>query len=427
MISMDEAVIGIAALGALPVGLLIWRRWSGAKNTVAAPLPASEPDALELAFGVAEDLPALTISHLSGFDAGQMRMLDIHHSKIDMLSPAFQAAPSLLTGAQVNGGKYMKVVINGPLAKCKDGDGFRAFTHGPKGIKEQARLFDAKNLKSVVNAAAVWQIASVIVAQKHMADIQESLDAIKRDVNDIKDFLESQRRSVLTGAMEYLDQARKAVAQGEFPDAIRHQLEAVERDLVSTQQHLLDDINKLVAAIGTIEHKEWFGTEDFFNEINGHQKKLAEVRRQWLLCVQVRTANWLVLSAFPGDEALKSARLSSILASLDEVMSDGAIGSSAAEEMRRKVNELHSRVNSAETLKERREKLTAQFTKMQVTFDQAVREAGQRLHDGGAKLLSYQKPMTLAVEMDQGRIVAAYEMATAHAIKADQPKAIEMN
>ena len=414
MISMNEAVIGIAALGILPVGFLIWRRKRGANGFATAPLLQAEPNAIELAFGASEDLPALTISNLPRLDAGEMRMLDIHHSKIDLLSPAFQAAPSLLTGAQVNGGKYMKVVINGPLAKCKDGNGFRAFTRGEGGrIKEQARLFDAKNLKSVVNAAAVWQVASVIVAQKHMADIKESLDEIKRGVDEIKDFLESQRRSVLTGAMEYLDQARKAVAQGEFPDAIRHQLEAVERDLVNTQQHLLDDINKLVTATSTLEHKEWFGTEDFFNEINRHQRKLEEVRRQWLLCVQVRTANWLVLAAFPGDDALKSARLSSILASLDDVTSDGSIGAAATEQMRRKINELHSRLNSAETLKERREKLTTQFTKMQVAFDQAVRDAGQRLHDGGAKLLSYQKPMTLAVEMDGDQIVAAYELGRA--------------
>lgn len=411
---INEALIGAAVLGMMPVGFLIWRQKREGKALSALPLLTSDSDVCQVTFGTSEDLPALTISNLESLDTGAMRKLDILHSKIDLLSPAFQAAPSLLTGAQVNGGKYMKVVINGPLAKCKDGNGFRGFTLDKnRKITEHARLFETKNLKSLVNAAAVWQVASVIVAQKHMADIKESLDEIKQGVDDIKDFLESQRRSVVTEAMEYLDQARKAVAQGELPDVLRHQLEAVERDLVKTQHHLLDDIKKLITTTSALEHKEWFGTEDFFNEINRHQGKLEEVRRQWLLCVQVRTANWQVLSAFPGDDALKSARLSSILASLNDLTSDGSLGATATEQMRRKINEIEHWANTAETLKERREKLTSQFTKMQISFDQAVRDARQGLHDSEARLLSYQKPMTLAVEMDQGQLVAAYEVAGA--------------
>ncbi len=414
VMSEINVAIVLVALALFAAGFTFWRqRQAGA--TLARTAKNSSAETVELTFGTAEDLPALSISPISDFDARTVRDIDVRHSKIDLLSPAIQAAPQLLTAAQIHAGKYMKVVINGPLAKCADGNGYRAFTRGANGkIRENARLFDAKNLKSVVNAAAIWQVASVIVAQKHMADIQESLDTIKRDVNDIKGFLESQRRSVLTGAMEYLDQARSAVAQGEFPDAIRHQLEAVERDLVNTQQHLLEDIGRLTNETAEIEHKEWFGTEDFFSEIDKHQRKLEDVRSQWLLCVKVRTANWLVLSAFPGDDALKSARLSSILTSLDGVTSDGSIGAAATERMRQKINELHSRLNSAETLKDRREKLTAQFTKMQIAFDQAVREAGQRIHDGGAKLLSYQKPMALAVEMRDQQIVAAYELESAN-------------
>jgi hypothetical protein len=70
----------------------------------------------------------------------------------------------------------MEVVINGDLVRAADGHGFRAIAMGAKGVREHARLFEVKNLQNVVNAAAVWQIASVLVAQKHLADISKITD-----------------------------------------------------------------------------------------------------------------------------------------------------------------------------------------------------------------------------------------------------------
>ena len=72
----------------------------------------------------------------------------------------------------------MEVVVDGTLARAADGSGLLPFVRGPNGrIVEQARLFDAANLQRMVSAAALWQVASVIVAQKHLADISGRLKA----------------------------------------------------------------------------------------------------------------------------------------------------------------------------------------------------------------------------------------------------------
>ena len=64
----------------------------------------------------------------------------------------------------------MEVVINGDLVQASDGDGLRAFAMESGHIKEHARLFDVQKLQNAINAAAIWQVASVVVAQKHLAN-----------------------------------------------------------------------------------------------------------------------------------------------------------------------------------------------------------------------------------------------------------------
>lgn len=60
----------------------------------------------------------------------------------------------------------MEVLVNGDLAAAADGQAFGVSVLGDNGIKEHAKLFGTAIWGSLVNAAAVWQVASVIVAQK---------------------------------------------------------------------------------------------------------------------------------------------------------------------------------------------------------------------------------------------------------------------
>lgn len=160
----------------------------------------------------------------------------------------------------------MEVVINGDLVRASDGNGFRAMTVGADGIKEHGRLFEVNNLENVINAAAIWQVASVLVAQKHLADISQKLEDLNKSINRVTEFLEGQRRARIKAIYGYLNQAVQAISNGELSPSVRGQLECCEQDLLEIQIHLKTEFEK--KAKRRIEHKERFGTGELEKDIS---------------------------------------------------------------------------------------------------------------------------------------------------------------
>ncbi len=116
-----------------------------------------------------------------------------------------QAVPSLLTFKESAGKQLYEVVINGKLTRAADGIGYRGFSQGPDGkIIEHTRLFEEGKLQNIINATAIWQLASVIVAQKHLADISAKLDEIKNGIRDILQFLDNERKAKVDSIIDYL-------------------------------------------------------------------------------------------------------------------------------------------------------------------------------------------------------------------------------
>ena len=115
------------------------------------------------------------------------------------LEPLMQVAPSMATAGMAGSRQLMEVVINGPLVAAADGNGFRAITMGANGVQQNARLFEPKALQNVANAAAIWQLASVAVAQKHLADISATLKRVEDKVAGIQSMLEEERAALIEG------------------------------------------------------------------------------------------------------------------------------------------------------------------------------------------------------------------------------------
>jgi len=160
----------------------------------------------------------------------------------------------------------MRVVVNGQL----ESSGERLLlpfvrdNHGL--IKELARL-DPGSVTAVANAAAFWQIASVIVAQKQLADINAKLSAIVSTLDEIKAFLEAERTAKITGSLDYLKQVVACIKTGEIPAPATQQIEDIERDLLSVQDHILADYRRLIEDIETYQDTELFGSEQMFNKL----------------------------------------------------------------------------------------------------------------------------------------------------------------
>lgn len=370
----------------------------------------SQIQPIELYFGKSESESRVTISALKASDLPQTKhAIDVAGTKLSQLKPLLQLVPSVLTTAEFGKGDYMRVIVNGPLAVSRDAHSFLPFVRGGDGkVTELARLQDTGRLCEIVNTAMVWQFASVIVAQKHLADINKKLNEIKKGIDDILTFLETERVSKITGALRYLDQAIQNIMQGEFDEALRHHLESVERDLISVQDHLASELRNGTEKTVGIEHSELFGTAAFTQKIKDHQDGMYRVQQQWVLCARARAANWQVLSAFPGVERLTIIRKGEILKSIEELT---ALHSPMNEKMRSKIGEVDAYFNRPETIQERRSDLAERFGQHLETILFSVGEIKRQVSQVAAdQLLCSQKPMVIVLKVEQGRVLEAYEL-----------------
>lgn len=252
-------------------------------------------------------------------------------STIGKVLAAMQAVPDLLLGQAVNGKRLMEVVINGDLTMAADGNGFRGFAMGAKGIKEHARLFDLDNLNKLVDAALVWRIASVVVAQKHLHDINQNLVEIKEAIHSVAQFQRDEQRSRIESCFEYLLQISASVQEGERGTAVRNRLENIEAEMDAIQRHLK---NLFDGKLGLkIVHDEMLGADKLGTDIDVKIVALNKLLQDYLLAGMTRAGALQMLVLFPGESTLKKGRRESVIKSAEvaRTMSDDFIKGLSAE------------------------------------------------------------------------------------------------
>jgi hypothetical protein len=316
------------------------------------------------------------------------------------LSAGLQAVPALLVEEGHRGKRLMEVVIDGELVRAKDGVGLRAWTVGADNkISEHAKLFDTNNLQNVVNAAAVWQVASVVVAQKHLADISAKLDDIRKGVQDVAHFLDEGRRAKVTGTYEYLELAASAIAKGELSLAIRSELESCDRELLQIQHHLQQELERRCTQ--AIEHKELAGTGDLEKETVAKYEKLKDLAKDMRLTLKTRALAWHVLSLYPGEPALKQARMEGLVRSADEVQSRLQTIEASAE---RDCAKFTSFWNKEDTLAIRRTNVREAAQALASDLRDGTAKAKAEVRGSHMSLMKHDQPTYLVFEVEDGNI-----------------------
>jgi hypothetical protein len=316
------------------------------------------------------------------------------------LAAGLQAVPSLLVAQESGGRRLMEVVIQGDLVRASSGGGLRAWAVDANNrVAEHAQLFDAGKLQNMINAAAVWQVASVIVAQKHLADISAKLNEIKDCVQGIAHFLNEERRARLTGTYAYLELAVSAVGNGELSPAIRVELESCDRDLLQIQHHLQQELKRLCAK--PVEHTEFAGTEDLARDASNKFNKLKSLADDVRLTLKTRALASYVLSLYPGESALKQARMDALLASAQDIKSSlGEINECAEDDCRL----FKSFWNSEETLLARKEIVRDAAKALVAHLESGAEEARTDVQASQQLLLKHDQPIHLVFEANGGHI-----------------------
>lgn len=244
-------------------------------------------------------------------------------SDISRLSPLLQALPSALTSHHVAQHNYMEVIIDGPLAKAKDGVGFRAFSLGDNGkIKEHAVLMDADKLSNLLNTGLLVQTASMLLAQKHLADINEKLVAISEDVKKIVDFQSNDRASKLDAAIKYLRQVSSVLATGGRLSVVRQKLEDFEVEFSAIQAHLRKDVISTGNEIENCVDPDYFGSDGITREIKKRQQSLQRHITEWKMALSVRICALKLVALFEEDTSLQTEREQSIKDDIEEFTRD---------------------------------------------------------------------------------------------------------
>lgn len=362
----------------------------------------------EIFFGTSAGLPALSFYSLKTRDLPKnKRQIELGQS-LTKLGPAVQMVASMLPAAALSSGKYMRVVVNGPLARAGDGSAYLPFVRGADGkVSELARLINNSQLCQLANACMLWQVASVIVAQKHLADISEKLSEIKEGINDIKEFLQDERKSKMTGSLKYLEQVAQRIMQGELPDHLISKLEDIEGKMLEVQDHLMEEVTRLTDGIDRIEHSDRVGTRKFTEKIEKYQKHLYQLHKQLILCAYVRAANSQVWSAFPGEQRGKIIRNERILSSIEEFT---PLFERANTMVQKKIGDVNAVFNFQETLDERRHKLERQRGGYKEEICSSATRVRTLVLEIGNRLSSVEKPTVLALKVSGGSVLEAYEL-----------------
>lgn len=181
----------------------------------------------------------------------------IDKQSISTLNQLLNIAPSLIVKQELSNQNY--AIINIPLDRltnAKDGDGLRAIVHGDKGIIENARIYEADKLKNLVNSGVLMNLASTLVAQKHLADINEKLNQINENLQDIKDWLQDERKAKIESAYKEACNVYKYLKPGEKLSSIDENILGSHlKDIQQALAHIQSDIRKSYSKIK--EHKEF--------------------------------------------------------------------------------------------------------------------------------------------------------------------------
>lgn len=381
----------------------------------SAPSTVSPPKVVpqvfdQIALIDAQKKPVVSLSLMSITDlkaAGKkLRPIDANSISSRHLTPIIGALPALGFANALKNGNLMRVIVDGPLHPGKIEGTLSPVVRNSNGsIKSWAVLKDPSALKQAANIAMAWQIASVIVAQKHLADIDRKLQTIEKGVDEIRNFLDTQRTSVITGTLSYLKQAHSAVTHGDLNPLFREKMESFEVDLLRVQNHLISELQSKVSDASKIEKKSFLGlsNKDLIADIESTQSALRNTLATWLLCVQTRAACWQVLSAFPGEMHLKKLRQSDIADSISQVLIDDGLLKEIRSTIREAVMKIDGKFNKAELTKQR-ESFEKEIVDCLEDFSGRAIDMQEKVYQLGDALLAYDaQPLQLVVRIKKDR------------------------
>lgn len=339
-----------------------------------------------------------------------LKILSLDANQIDRLSLLLQMVPGVSVASEVGSNRYLRVVVDGPLAAAADGNGLRGFTRELDGkFRSHGRFYEDDRLKRLVTGGALLQIASVVVAQKHLADISAKLNDINQGIEKIAEHLCNVRESEITGRLDYLLQIGPYFLSGQSNAdvGIRVQLEDCEVKLGAVQNHLEKEINSMAHGVTQEKDPNLFGTDGLTEILLARQKELIPLLEQWNLCMGVRMMACHMLSRCDGLNGIAELRQKTLNRLVRSFLADSGPITKFECAMHNRINGLSSLTDSKMTVHANRIRLSTWKKQKLPSLTEAIR-ATCRMVDQLALEHSRPQRIELDVKVENGRVSEAY-------------------
>lgn len=203
----------------------------------------------------AEKNQLIQIDHISGswHDIPQTDELD--SESISHFNHWFSSLPTAAMTVSGNSSHLMTCSFNySQLVQAKDGSGAlgAVLKPGTNKIGAQARFQEAENLQYIVNTSLIFNIASQILAQKHLADIDKRLHAIELKIDSILDFLAESRSSKIKSLYTHLTVVSRMLCNGDelTKDTLQNLAKSAQElypELIHINKNISDVYNEIVS------------------------------------------------------------------------------------------------------------------------------------------------------------------------------------
>lgn len=184
------------------------------------------------------------------------------------------------------------------LVQAKDGSGAigAVYKEGTTKFGAQARFKEAAGLQSVVNTGLIFNVASQMLAQKHLADISERLQLIEQQVKSVREFLEQSRLAKILTFQEHLQRIGALIAEHEqvHPDSLQL-LAQKAQDVRSEVTHIRRDLEGVHREIQDFDSNSLFGSNDLREALRTKIDRVSHFQREYLLGMQCLLVANLIL------------------------------------------------------------------------------------------------------------------------------------
>lgn len=197
--------------------------------------------------------------------------------------------PDLAVAQDVNTTEYLKCsVMFEELIVAKDGGSLGGVRKpGSNKIGSQARFEKVEDLKTLVNSGLVFNIASQLLAQKHLADINQRLRVIDEKVDAIQAFLSEGRRSTIQAFQENVHRIGHALSEGGMVQeqtfaALSNEMQGARQNVI----HIKGDFEKANQRIRDIQPSRFFGAAEDRQKLLEALAHLGRLQREYTLGMQ---------------------------------------------------------------------------------------------------------------------------------------------